>query len=88
MSNTATAVLMSPIAMSVAVSSGASPLPFLFTVALGSSMCFASPFSTPPNALVMQSGGYTFADYLRVGLPLQIAIFLAMALVLPILFPF
>ena len=88
MSNTATAVLMSPIAMSVAVSSGASPLPFLFAVALGSSMCFASPFSTPPNALVMQPGGYTFADYLRVGLPLQIAIFLAMALVLPILFPF
>ena len=88
MSNTATAVLMSPIAMSVALGAGASPLPFLFAVTLGASMCFASPFSTPPNALVMQPGGYTFSDYLRVGLPLQIAIFLAMALVLPILFPF
>lgn len=88
MSNTATAVLMSPIAMSVALGAGASPLPFLFAVTLGASMCFASPFSTPPNALVMQPGGYTFSDYLRVGLPLQIAIFLVMALVLPVLFPF
>ena len=70
-SNTATAVLMSPIALTSAVESALSPYPFLFAVALGASMCFASPFSTPPNALVMQAGRYTFMDYVKVGLPLQ-----------------
>ena len=55
---------------------------------LGASMCFASPFSTPPNALVMQAGHYTFIDYVKVGLPLQIAIGVVMMFVLPMLFPF
>ena len=87
-SNTATAVLMSPIAMSSAVELGLSPYPFLFAVALGASMCFASPFSTPPNALVMQAGRYTFMDYVKVGLPLQIIIGIVMVFVLPLLFPF
>ena len=73
-SNTATAVLMAPIALSAATELNVSPLAFLCAVTLGASMCFASPFSTPPNALVMQAGGYTFGDYLKVGLPLQIII--------------
>lgn len=70
-SNTATAVLMAPIAMTSATEIGVSPYPFLFAVTLGASMCFASPFSTPPNALVMHAGEYTFSDYIKVGLPLQ-----------------
>ena len=57
-------------------------------VTLGASMCFASPFSTPPNALVMQAGGYTFGDYIKVGLPLQIIMGIVMTIVLPLLFPF
>ena len=52
-SNTATAVLLAPIALQSALQIGVSPVPFLFAVTLGASMCFASPFSTPPNALVM-----------------------------------
>lgn len=87
-SNTATAVLMSPIALTSAMAIGVSPYPMLFAVTLGASMCFASPFSTPPNALVMQAGGYTFMDYIKVGLPLQIIMGLVMVLVLPLLFPF
>ena len=87
-SNTTTAVLMAPIAMSAASELGVSPLPFLFAVTLGASMCFASPFSTPPNALVMQAGGYSFADYMKVGLPLQLIMGVVMTLVLPLLFPF
>ena len=87
-SNTATAVLMSPIAIASAASIGVSPYPLLFAVTLGASMCFASPFSTPPNALVMQAGGYTFIDYIKVGLPLQIIMGLVMIVVLPLLFPF
>ena len=55
-SNTATAVLLAPIAMQSALQIGVSPYPFLFAVAVGASMCFASPFSTPPNALVMPAG--------------------------------
>ncbi len=87
-SNTATAVLMSPIALTSSMAIGVSPYPMLFAVTLGASMCFASPFSTPPNALVMQAGGYTFMDYIKVGLPLQIIMGLIMVFVLPLLFPF
>ena len=87
-SNTATAVLMSPIALTSAAAIGVSPYPMLFAVTLGASMCFASPFSTPPNALVMQAGGYSFMDYIKVGLPLQIIMGLVMIVVLPLIFPF
>ena len=62
-SNTATAVLLAPIALQSAMQIGVSPVPFLFAVTVGASMCFASPFSTPPNALVMPAGQYTFIDY-------------------------
>ena len=87
-SNTATAVLLAPIAMSSAVAIGVSPVPFLIAVAVAASMCFASPFSTPPNALVMPAGQYTFMDYVKVGLPLQIIMAIVMIFVLPLLFPF
>ena len=87
-SNTATAVLLAPIAMNSAMQIGADPTPFLFAVAVGASMCFASPFSTPPNALVMPAGQYTFMDYIKVGLPLQIIMGIVMVFVLPLLFPF
>ena len=87
-SNTATAVLMAPIALVAAQQVGVSPYSFLFAVTLGASMCFASPFSTPPNALVMKAGGYTFMDYVKVGLPLQIIIGVVMTFVLPLLFEY
>ena len=87
-SNTATAVLLAPIAVESAVAYGVSPLPFLFAVTLGASLCFASPFSTPPNALVMNAGQYSFTDYLKVGAPLQLILGLVMIAVLPLIFPF
>lgn len=87
-SNTATAILFAPIAMQSAVTMGISPYPLLFAVAVGASMCFASPFSTPPNALVMSAGRYEFMDYMKVGLPLQIVMGIIMVFVLPLLFPF
>ena len=88
LSNTATAVLFAPIAMKAALGMGVSPYPFLFAVAVSASMCFASPFSTPPNALVMSAGHYKFGDYIKVGLPLQIIMGIVMIFVLPLLFPF
>lgn len=87
-SNTATAVLMAPIAMKCALQVGVSPVPLLFAVTLGASLCFSSPFSTPPNALVMHAGQYRFSDYVKVGLPLQLILGIVMILVLPLLFPF
>lgn len=87
-SNTVTAVLMAPIALQSAMQIGVSPVPFLFAVTVAASMCFASPFSTPPNALVMPAGQYTFMDYVKVGLPLQIIMGLVMIFALPMLFPF
>lgn len=87
-SNTVTAVLMAPIALQSAMQMGVSPVPFLFAVTVAASMCFASPFSTPPNALVMPAGQYTFMDYIKVGLPLQVIMGIVMILVLPLLFPF
>ena len=87
-SNTATAVLFAPIALNSALQVGVSPVPFLFAVTVGASMCFASPFSTPPNALVMPAGQYTFMDYVKVGLPLQIIMGIVMVIALPLLFPF
>ena len=87
-SNTVTAVLMAPIALQCAVQVGVSPVPFMFAVTVAASMCFASPFSTPPNALVMPAGQYTFIEYVKVGLPLQILMGVVMVFVLPLIFPF
>ena len=87
-SNTATAVLLAPIAMRSAQQLDVAPEPFLFAVSIAASMCFASPFSTPPNALVMPAGHYTFMDYIKVGLPLQIIMGIVMVLMLPLIFPF
>ena len=87
-SNTVTAVLMAPIALQCAMQIGVSPVPFMFAVTVAASMCLASPFSTPPNALVMSAGQYTFMDYIKVGLPLQIFYGILMVIVLPLMFPF
>ena len=57
-------------------------------VTVAASMCFASPFSTPPNALVMSAGSYKTIDYIKVGLPLQIVMAIVMIIALPMIFPF
>lgn len=87
-SNTATAVLLAPIALESATLYGVSPLPFLVAVTFGASLCFASPFSTPPNALVMPAGQYSFMDYVKVGLPLQLLLGVLMIVVIPLIFGF
>ena len=87
-SNTATAILFAPIALQAAVALGVSPYPFLVAVAVAASMCFASPFSTPPNAMVVSAGRYSFVDYVRVGLPLQVFYMVIMVFALPLVFPF
>lgn len=87
-SNTATTLLFAPIGMHVATRMGVSPYPFMFAVTVAASMCFASPFSTAPNVIIMSAGKYTFMDFVKVGLPLQIVMGIIMILALPLFFPF
>jgi len=86
-SNTATAVLMAPIAVSVAERMGASPLPFAITVALAASTAFITPVSSPVNLLVLGPGQYRFGDFVRVGLPFAIVVLAVCVLLVPVLFP-
>lgn len=87
-SNTATAVLFAPIAITTAISIGVSPYPFLITVSVAASMAFATPVASPTNALVMTAGGYKFFDFVKVGVPLQIVIWIIMMFTIPYFFPF
>ncbi len=88
LSNTATAVIIAPIALATAQSLGVQPQAFLMAVAVAASMAFASPVASPVNTLVMGAGKYRFADYIKLGLPLILLTFIAAMIVLPILFPF
>ena len=86
-SNTATAVLMAPIALQSALALGVSPHAFLMTVAIAASAAFTTPIASPTNTLVLSPGGYRFSDFVKVGLPLQGVVFVVAMLALPILFP-
>jgi len=87
-SNTATAVLFLPVAILAAQEMGVSPFPLVMAVTYASSMSFATPISTPPNAMVMAAGKYSFLDFMKVGIPLQVIIGIVVLLVLPLFFPF
>ncbi len=86
-SNTATAVLMAPVAMATASQLGLSPYPFAMTVAVAASAAFMTPVSSPVNTLVLVPGQYRFTDYLRLGVPFTVLLLLVCVLVLPWLFP-
>lgn len=87
-SNTATAVLLAPVAVSVAQTLNLSPYPFAMTVAIASSAAFATPFSSPINTLVLEPGRYRFADYVKFGLPLMAVVLVLTLALTPLLFPF
>lgn len=87
-STTASALLVAPIAIEIAVSLGYSPYPFAFGVALAAGACFSSPFSSPANALVISAGRYTFLDYIKIGLPMQILLGIIMIFIIPMIYSF
>lgn len=87
-SNATSVILFAPIAIQTAQEMNISPYPFLFAVATASVMCLASPYSSPPNSIVMSPGGYSFGDYIKVGLPLQLIYMIVMVILLPIIYPF
>ena len=86
-SNTATAVLVAPIVMQAAVDLGVSPHPLLMIVAISASTAVLTPIATPTNILVYSPGGYRFADYVKVGLPLMLLILAISLALVPVIWP-
>jgi di/tricarboxylate transporter len=86
--NSATAVLMAPIALLAASSLNISPEPFMIAVAISASTAFLTPVGTTTNAMVMGAGGYKFMDYLKVGAPLLLIFFTITLLIVPLFWPF
>ena len=86
--NTATAVLMAPVALAIAKELGASPYPFAMIVALAASTAFMTPISSPVNTLVVGPGQYSFGDFVKVGAPFSVVVAIVSVLLVPIFLPF
>lgn len=87
-SNTATAVLMAPIALGTAQQMGVSPYPFAMTIAIAASAAFMTPVSSPVNTLVLGPGNYKFMDFIRVGVPFTVLVMVVSVIAIPWFFPF
>jgi di/tricarboxylate transporter len=86
-SNTATAVLMAPIALAIASDMNASPYPFAMIVALAASTAFMTPISSPVNTLVVGPGNYKFGDFVKVGVPFSLVVMVVSVILVPLLLP-
>lgn len=87
-SNNAVALLLTPIGLDVAMQLGYQPAPFVFAVLFGASACFATPMGYQTNLFIYGPGGYRFTDFMRVGVPLNLAMFVAAMFVIPWYWPF
>ncbi len=87
-SNTATAVLMAPIALAAAKTMGVSPYPFAMVIAMAASAAFMTPVSSPVNTLVLGPGNYSFSDFVKIGVPFTIIVMAVCVVMIPMLFPF
>ena len=88
MSNTVTAVLLAPLAVSIAQTLGVSPYPFAIGIAIAASTAFMTPISSPVNTLVLEPGNYKFFDFVKIGVPFSIIVLIIGVLFIPIFFPF
>jgi di/tricarboxylate transporter len=88
LSNNATAVMMIPIAVSLAVHLGVNPRPFIIAVTLGASCAFALPMGYQTHMMVYGPGGYKFTDFLRVGIPLNLICWITACSLIPLIWPF
>jgi di/tricarboxylate transporter len=87
LSNNATAILLTPIAVGLAHGVGADPRPFVVAVMLAASSAFATPIGYQTNTFVYNAGGYRFGDFVRIGLPLNLLVWLSASLLIPMFFP-
>lgn len=87
-SNTATTVLVAPIALYAAQLMGLNAEPFMMIVAIAASTAFASPIASPVNTLILEPGGYRFIDFIKVGVPLQVIAMIIALTITPFIFPF
>jgi di/tricarboxylate transporter len=87
-SNAATAIIMTPIALSAAAQMGLDPKPFIFSVCFAASASFITPIGYQTNLMVYGPGGYKFSDYVKVGLPLAITLWVMATYLIPIMWPF
>jgi di/tricarboxylate transporter len=85
-SNNAAAAIGAPIGISIANQIGVTPEPFILAVIFGANMSFATPFGYQTNLLILSAGGYKFQDFLRVGIPLTIIMWIGFSLILPVLY--
>jgi len=85
-SNNAAAAIGTPIAISIAAQLGVSAEPFVLAVLFGANMSFATPYGYQTNLLIMTAGGYKFADFLRVGIPLTVIMWIGFSVILPFLY--
>lgn len=88
LSNATVAVLFTPVAVSMAEAFGASPRPFLIAIMVAASAAFATPFGYQTNVLVYQLGGYSYLDFVRVGIPLNLVTWAAAIVAIQMYFPF
>jgi di/tricarboxylate transporter len=88
LSNNATAVLLLPIAVSTAMGIGVDPQPFIIGICFGASACFATPMGYQTNLMVYGPGGYSFTDFMKLGVPLNIFVVVASTLLIPMVWPF
>ena len=85
-SNNAAAAIGTPIAVSIAAQLGVPPEPFILAVLFGANMSFATPYGYQTNLLILSAGGYKFSDFLRVGIPLTVIMWIGFSLILPVLY--
>ena len=88
LSNAAVAVLLTPIAVALAENLGVSPRPFIVGVMMAASAAFATPFGYQTNVLVVKMGGYSYRDFVRIGVPLNLITWVVAAIAIPGFFPF
>jgi di/tricarboxylate transporter len=88
MSNSATGILMLPVALNLAASLGTRPEPFVFAVMFAASASFMTPMGYQTNTFVFGPGGYRFSDFLKVGTPLNVIFWVLSTIFIPIFWPF
>jgi di/tricarboxylate transporter len=86
--NNAAALILFPIAMATADQMGVSVTPYVFAIMMGASASFATPIGYQCNMMVYGPGGYRFSDYLKIGIPMNLVMWIVASILIPMIWPF